>query len=175
MNLHSSVKAVLVSALLAAAAFAADPKDDHKFVEEAAGGGLAEVRLGQLAVDRSSDSSVKEFAQQMVTDHSKANDELKSLVAGRDVKIPAELPKDQQKKWDDLNKLSLEKFDKAYVDAMVDDHKTDVKLFEKEAKSGDDATVKAFAGRTLPTLKHHLEMALSLQKNLKNKKSASNY
>ena len=167
MTLHSSLKAVLVSSLLAAAAFAADPKDDHKFVEEAAGGGLAEVRLGQLAVDRSTDSSVRDFAQMMITDHSKANDELKGLVEGRAVTVPADLPQAEQKTWDDLNKLSADKFDKEYVNLMVDDHKKDVKLFEKEAKHGDDATLKAWAARTLPTLQHNLEMAQSLQKTMK--------
>jgi putative membrane protein len=173
MNLHASLKTVLFSALLAGGAFAADPRNDHKFVEEAAVSGLAEVRLGQLALERSGDAAVRDFAQRMVTEHSKANDELKSLVAGRDLMLPTELNKEHQKTWDELSKLSMQKFDKAYVDAMVDDHKKAVKLFEKEARSGNDVTLKAFAGRTLPTLQHHLEMAQALQKNLKNRPAAS--
>jgi putative membrane protein len=165
MHLQASLKTVLISALLAAGAFAAEPKDDHKFVEEAASGGMVEVKLGQFVVERGSDSGVKAFAQQMVTDHSKANEELKGLVDGRSGKLPTELAKEHQKMWDDLSKLSAEKLDQAYIDAMVEDHKQDVKLFEKEAKSGKDPALKAYASRTVPTLKHHLGMAQGLQKN----------
>jgi hypothetical protein len=80
-------------------------------------------------------------------EHAKANDELKSLVAGRDLMMPTELKKEHQKTWDELSKLSMQKFDKAYVDATVDDHKKDVKLFEKEARSGDDITLERGHGR----------------------------
>ncbi len=167
MTLHTSFKAVFISSLLALGAFAADPKNDHQFVEDAAGGGLAEVKLSQLAVDRSSNATVKDFAQTMVTEHTKANDELRSLADGRTLMLPTELPKNAQKTWDDLNNLSGDKFDKAYADVLVDDHKKTVKLFEKEAKHGEDATLKAWAAKTLPTLQHHLEMAIAVQKSVK--------
>ena len=170
MRFSFGFKAVVASGVVSVVSFGAEPKDDRKFVEEAAGGGMAEVKLSQLALEKSTNPAVKELAQNMVTEHSKANDELKALATTKSVPVTAELPKAAQKKYDDLSKLAEAKFDKEYVAALVDDHKKTVKLFEKEAKSGDDSELKAWADKTLPTLKHHLAMVETLEKDVKARK-----
>ncbi len=169
MRLSFGFKAVMASAVVSVVSFGAEPKDG-KFVEEAGGGGMAEVKLSQLALEKSTDPAVKELAHSMVTDHTKANDELKALATTKSVPVPAEVPKAAQKKYDDLTKLDAKKFDKEYMSVLLDDHKKTVKLFEKEAKGGDDSELKAWAEKTLPTLKHHLAMVETLEKDVKARK-----
>jgi putative membrane protein len=132
---------------------------DHKFVEEAAQGGMAEVELGRLAASKASDPDVKAFGQRMVDDHSKANDQLKTVAASKGVTLPTALKGDMKALHDKLSKTSGAEFDKMYMSHMVKDHQKDVKEFEKESTSGKDADVKQFASTTLPTLREHLQMA----------------
>ena len=136
---------------------------DRKFVETAAQGGLAEVALGNLGQSKASNPQVKEFAARMVTDHSKANAELKTLAANKGVTLPAAVDAKDQKEADKLGKLTADKFDHEYMEFMVSDHKKDVKEFEKQAKTAKDADVRAFAAKTLPTLQEHLKMAQAAQ------------
>jgi putative membrane protein len=145
---------------------------DRKFVEEAAAGGMAEVEMGQLASQRAQSGEVKQFAQRMVQDHSKANDELKQVASSKGIQLPGQTDKSHQKKMDKLQKLSGADFDKAYMDDMVKDHKKDVKEFQKQSKSAKDADVKGFAAKTLPTLQEHLQMAENAQKAAKGEKKA---
>lgn len=132
---------------------------DKSFVLKAARGGLAEVELGRLAAEKASDPAVKQFGQRMVDDHSKANDELKTIAERKGVTLPTELDAKDKRTRDHLAKLSGAAFDRAYMRDMVMDHTTDVSEFRKQSKSGKDADVKAFAGKTLPTLEDHLKMA----------------
>jgi putative membrane protein len=143
---------------------AADKKaggPDVSFLKMAASDGLAEVKLGQLAGEKGGSAEVKELGSMMVTDHGKANEELKTLASAKGVEVPADLDKKHQATYDKLAKLSGAEFDKAYAAEMVKGHKKAVGEFEKAAKS-KDAEVKAFADKTLPTLRHHLEKAQSL-------------
>src|SRR5262249_55511746 len=128
---------------------------DQSFVLEAAKGGMAEVELGKLAEEKASSPEVKKFGQRMADDHGKANDELKSLAQSKNITIPASDTK-EQKLHDQLSKLSGSEFDKAYMKAMVADHKKDVNAFRKESQSGKDPELKAWAAKTLPTLEDHL-------------------
>jgi putative membrane protein len=137
---------------------------DQKFLKEAAGGGMAEVELGKLAVQKASHPEVKAFAQHMVDDHSKANEQLKAMVNPQGITLPTELPSEAKKTHDKLSKLSGAEFDRAYVQDMVKDHRKDVKLFEDQAKNGKDPTLKQFAQATLPTLKEHLQKVEQLAK-----------
>jgi len=139
---------------------------DSQFVTKAAQGGLAEVKLGQLAQDKGSNQSVKDFGAQMVKDHSEANDKLKSVVSGKGVSVPDSLNAKDQALYDRLSKLSGTQFDRAYISAMVKDHVEDVAEFRKESKTAQDADIKSFAAKTLPTLEHHLQMAQDAQKQL---------
>ena len=134
-----------------------NPEQD--FMMKAAMGGMLEVQLGQLALKNASSPDVKRFAQRMVDDHSKAGDELKSLAATKNVVLPAALSAKEQATIDRFSKLSGADFDREYMKAMVKDHDKDVGEFEKEARSAKDPDVKAWAEKTLPTLKEHQSMA----------------
>ncbi len=132
---------------------------DQTFVKKAAEGGMAEVQLGQLAADKASTDEVKKFGQRMVSDHGKANDELKSLAQSKNITLPSDLDAKDKALHDRLAKLSGAAFDRAYMQHMVSDHRKDVNEFKKESTSGRDSDVKAWASKTLPTLEEHLKMA----------------
>jgi len=140
---------------------------ERKFIETAAQDGLAEVELGQTAQQTAQTPQVKEFASRMVTDHGKANDELKTLASSKGVQVPSETDKSHKKDAEKLNKASADKFDKDYMDHMVKDHKKDVKEFEKQAKNAKDADVRSFASKTLPVLQEHMRLAESTQQAVK--------
>ena len=140
---------------------------DTDFMTRAAQGGMAEVELGKLASTKAQSAEVKKFAQMMVNDHSKANEELKALAAKKNFSMPTRLDEKHQSLLDKLNGLSGAEFDKAYVEAMVDDHEEDVELFKDETEDGKDAEVKAFAAKTLPTLQTHLETIKGIQSKMK--------
>ncbi len=132
---------------------------DQQFMMKAAQGGMAEVELGRLAKDHASNQAVKDFGQQMVDDHSKANDELKDLASRKSVTLPTDVNAKDKATMDRLSKMNGAAFDRAYMRDMVMDHKKDVAEFQKEANSGMDPDVKSWAAKTLPTLQHHLQMA----------------
>jgi len=132
---------------------------DQHFVMEAARGGLAEVELGQLASQKAQSDQVKQFAQRMVQDHSKANDELKTIAQQKNITLPTDLESKDKSLRDRLQKLSGAEFDRAYMQAMLTDHRKDVNDFRKESQSGKDPEVKSFAAKTLPTLEEHLQLA----------------
>jgi putative membrane protein len=132
---------------------------DQHFAMEAAQGGMAEVQLGNLAKDHASGDAVKQFGQKMVDDHSKANDQLKSVASQSGVTLPTDIGAKHQAELDRLSKLNGAAFDRAYMQLMVRDHRKDVADFQKEANSGKDANLKKFASETLPTLQMHLQMA----------------
>ncbi len=132
---------------------------DASFLKNAAAGGAAEVELGNLARDRATDPDIKQFAQKMVDDHSKANEELKALAQKKGVTAPASPDPKSRKEMDRLSKLSGSEFDRAYAKLMLSDHEKDVSEFMKESTGAQDPDVKDFAARTLPTLQDHLRMA----------------
>jgi len=140
---------------------------DHMFVMEAAQGGMAEVALGKLASEKASNDRVKQFGQRMVTDHSKANDELKSLAQTKSIMIPADLDAKHKATEERLSKMSGAAFDRAYIQEMVADHKKDVADFKKEAQGGKDSEVKAWAAKTLPTLEDHYKMVQDISSSLR--------
>lgn len=137
------------------------------FMTEAAKGGMAEVELGKLAVTKAQDPAVKQFAQQMVADHTRANNELKTVAGKKTVTLPTDVGAEHKATMDKLSKLSGAEFDKEYVNEMVKDHEKDVALFQSQADGGTDADTKAFAAKTLPTLKMHLEMIKGIQGKMK--------
>jgi putative membrane protein len=141
--------------------------DDAKFATAAANGGMAEVALGKLAQQKTTNAQIKDFAAMMVTDHSKANDELMAIAKSKNITLPATVDADHQKKMDDLSKLTGKDFDKAYVDAMVDGHKKTLSLMQNEAKNGKDADLQAFAGKTAPTVQMHLDAINKIHDSMK--------
>lgn len=131
---------------------------DMTFAKTAAAGGMAEVKLGQLAADKGSSDFVKQFGQKMVDDHTKANDKLKAVAEKDKITLPADvMPKDQAL-YDRLSKLSGAAFDTAYIAAMKTDHRKDIAEFTKESNAGQNQDVKGFASETLPTVKMHYQM-----------------
>lgn len=139
---------------------------DLAFMNDAGPGGRAEVELGRLALERAASAEVKEFAREMVKDHSQAGEKLQKLAKQKRVTLPPGiLPQAQQTKKK-LAKLSGAEFDRAYVKAMVEVHEKDVAAFEAVAKNGTDADAKAFASATVPTLKHHLQMIRAIAKGM---------
>jgi putative membrane protein len=146
------------------------PRTDKKFIEKAAMGGMVEVALGNLAQQKASSDPVKQFGAQMVTDHSKANDDLKQLASAKGVSLPGALDRSHQKDVDRLGKLAGADFDREYMKHMVSDHKKDVSEFKSEAKSGKDEEIKSFASKTLPTLEQHLQTAQSTYDQVKSGK-----
>jgi putative membrane protein len=142
-------------------------EDDSKFATEAAVGGMAEVELGKLALTKSSNAKVKEFADMMVNDHGKANEELKAIAMSKNITLPTMLDEPHQKKASDLGALTGRDFDKKYVDEMVDGHQKTFDLMDKEAKDGMDAELKAFAAKTAPIVKAHLDMIKKIQDSMK--------
>jgi putative membrane protein len=146
---------------------------DKTFVEKAAVGGMAEVQMGKMAQQKGSSDQVKQFGSRMVDDHSKANDELKQIASSKGITLPTDLDAKHKSKMDKMQKLSGAQFDRAYMDDMVADHKEDVADFKKQANSGKDSDLKAFAAKTLPTLEDHLKMAQSTDAAVKGSKSAS--
>ncbi|MEO8887074.1 MAG: DUF4142 domain-containing protein [Mucilaginibacter sp.] len=142
-------------------------EDDAKFAVNAANGGMAEVALGKLAQGKAVSAKVKEFANMMVMDHSKANDELMALAKTKNITLPDSVGMDEKKEMDELSKKSGKAFDKAYVNAMVDGHKKAVNLFEDGSKNLKDADLKAFADKTLPVIKGHLERINAIHDSMK--------
>lgn len=146
---------------------AANTGSDEDFVKEAASGGLMEVELGQYAEQNAVNPRVKNFGAMMVRDHSKANDELKSIASGKSINVPATMNDEHMNKVNDLKKKTGADFDREYMKEMVDDHNKDVDKFKKQAESGNDADIKAFASKTLPVLITHQDSAKSIRDALK--------
>ncbi|TDH19971.1 DUF4142 domain-containing protein [Segetibacter sp. 3557_3] len=142
-------------------------EDDHEFMVEAASGGLMEVQLGTLASQNAASAKVKQFGQTMVKDHTKANEELKALAAKKNITIPPTPGSDHQKHIDELKAKKGAEFDKDYMSMMVKDHEEDVRNFEEAANNAKDPEIKAFAAKTLPTLKQHHQMAETIHNGLK--------
>lgn len=165
---HAILVGTIVLAMSTAPAFArarhakpskAKAGSDQTFVTKAAEGGMAEVELGNLAKQKAQSDQVKQFADRMVTDHGKANDELKTLAQNKNITLPSDLDAKHKALKDRLSKLSGEQFDRAYMQAMLKDHRQDVTEFRRESQGAKDPDVKAFASKTLPTLEDHLKQA----------------
>jgi putative membrane protein len=135
---------------------------DRTFATKAAAGGQAEVTLGRLATEKAASQQVRQFGEQMVTDHSQANQELQAIAKQQNLTLPTKPDAASVSTEQRLKARSGAAFDTAYARDMVQDHQQDVADFQKEADSGQDAAVKAFAQKYLPVLQHHLQMAQQL-------------
>ena len=132
---------------------------DTRFMNKAAQGGMAEVKLGQLAIDKGSNQAVKDFGQRMVTDHTNADNQLQGIASKDGVTLPSGLDAKDQATYDRLSKMSGTEFDRAYMRDMVKDHQMDVNEFRREGQTAKNRDVKSFAQKTLPTLEEHLSLA----------------
>jgi putative membrane protein len=136
------------------------------FVTIAAQSDMLEIQSSKLALQKSDSDKTKTFAQKMIDDHTATSTELKGLVSGGKVQVnaPSSLDEAHQAKLDKLAKLQGKDFTKQYDDMQVSAHKDAVSLFDRYSKDGDNADLKAFAGKTLPKLQEHLAMAQDLKK-----------
>ena len=139
---------------------------DSKFMMMAATSGMNEIGLSNQALTKSSNDDVKQFAQKMIDDHTAAGDELKTLAADKNVALPSEMDAKHKAEMQKMSAATGNAFDMQYIKTMVADHEQAVAMFQKEADNGKDADAKAFAAKTLPTLKEHLEMAKSLMSKM---------
>jgi len=142
-------------------------KDNSKFAVAAANGGMSEVELGKLVQEKATNPAVKEFGAMMIKDHTKANAEMMEIAKSKNITLPVALDNDEQKIKDKLSAKTGVEFDKAYVDDMVDDHKNDIKEFDDASKNLTDPELKAFAIKTLPTLKMHLAAIQKIHDQMK--------
>jgi putative membrane protein len=181
MNMKITVLAIAItSTFLSSAAFAQSagertgvnstlgvaPKTED-FIKEAATSDMLEIESGKIAQDKGN-ADEKKFAGEMIADHTKTSTELKSMISG-DMKaaIPTSLDDSSQKKLRKLRDAKPEDFASEYDPMQVSAHKDAVSLFERYAKGGDDPKLKDWAGKTLPTLQHHLGMAQAMNQNRK--------
>lgn len=141
-------------------------EDVSDFAVKAAEGGLLEVELAQLALTKGTSARVKEFAQSMITDHGKANEELKSLAQSKNITLPTTMSEDSREHYNKLSEKTGTDFDKAYSEFMVKDHKEDLNMFRKAAEKAEDPDLKSWASSKVPVLEHHLSMAESMEDNI---------
>lgn len=137
--------------------------NDTTFATKAAVGGMAEVALGKLALSKTTDAAIKDFANMMVKDHGKANAELMTIAKNKNITLPATVDAEHQAKMDSLKALSGAAFDKGYVAVMVAGHQKTLDLMQTEASGGSDAELKGFAAKTAPVVKMHLDMITKIQ------------
>jgi len=142
-------------------------KNSGAFASAAASGGLMEVSLGQLAQQKANSRRVKDFGAMMVSDHSKLNTDLANIAGAKNFALPVSITTRQQHFTDELMKKEGKEFDRSYMKIMVEDHKEDIRAFEKAAANAGDTTIKAFASRTLPVLRLHLDSAMAVLKSLR--------
>ncbi len=158
------VMAAVCLALVATTATAQEQLSnaDRDFLLQAASGGLAEVKVSQFAQERATSPEVKKFAQHMIQDHTQANKELMTLAEKKGVRLPTAIDPKHQALIDQLTKLSGVDFDRQFMSHQVKDHQDSIALFEAATREVQDPEVKAFAAKTLPTLREHLKMAQQL-------------
>ncbi|MES2829875.1 MAG: DUF4142 domain-containing protein [Bacteroidota bacterium] len=138
---------------------APDTLNAIQFIQEAGVAGMKEVELGKLAQQKATNQGVKAYAEMMVSEHGKANAELRTLATSRNITLG--MNKDATAAATALNKLSGTDFDKAYIKLMTDDHTAAIDLFNMATKSSD-AEIKAYATKYLPILKTHLKQVTAL-------------
>ncbi|MFT2007047.1 DUF4142 domain-containing protein [Pontibacter sp. 13R65] len=142
--------------------------DQSDFMTRAASDGKFEVEAGKLAQQKGQNAEVKKLGGQMVTDHEKANTELKALAQKKNITLPDSMSREHMDKLQSLREKNGAEFDEEYVGAMVDAHDKAVTLFEDAAEGLEDAEVKAFASKTLPVLQQHHEHAKRLDETMSN-------
>jgi putative membrane protein len=154
----------------------------RQFAEQAMAANVAEIKLGELAKSHAQNAAVKQFAQMMVTDHTKAKNELKQAVKGQGIEEPTQLDAKHQALYDKLSGLKGADFDREYITAMVDGHRDVKDMLDDRAdqpgiakgtagRTSDnsqlDAAVNQWATRTLPAVSQHLQKAEQISKQLK--------
>ncbi|WBY02586.1 DUF4142 domain-containing protein [Ramlibacter tataouinensis] len=138
-------------------------RGDRKFIQEAAESGMAEVQAAKLASAKASDPEVKKFAEMLVEQHTRSNEELAQLAKSKAIELPATAPRAQRKEVEDLGKKTGAEFDRQFVrEVGIKDHEKDIKKFQNASKDVKDPELKAYVTKTLPVLQEHLAQAKQL-------------
>ncbi|MFL5329087.1 MAG: DUF4142 domain-containing protein [Gemmataceae bacterium] len=166
------VMSVLTVAVLAMAVGAQAPMNqqrkmsvDEKFLMDAASGGMLEVSMSQMAMERSTDANVKKIAQKMIDDHQKANQELMKIVQAKNMTLPQQPDQVHTAMLSKLGSETGEDFDECFLGMQVLAHEEALMCFRKEAKMGQDPQLKQFAEKTLPNLREHARMVRKANRN----------
>ena len=141
--------------------------NSSEFINEALKHGAMEVELGQLAQKQGMNARVKAFGAMMVKDHTAAGNELKKIASKNNLTITTDKDDDHMEDVGELRKKTGVDFDKKYIKMMLSGHRKSIEKFEDIAKRNDNADLKSFAAKTLPTLKMHLDSAKSINKEVK--------
>lgn len=137
--------------------------EDTEFVKNAMEGGMAEVMFGNLALEQSTAEPVRKFAEMLVSEHQKANNELEKMVKKKNyANLPSGPSASAKEEHKRIGNLSGAEFDKAFAKYMVEEHEKTINVFLRQIESGKDKQLKTWAGKTLPTLQKHLEQAKNL-------------
>ena len=142
-------------------------KDVVEFVKKASSGGMMEVEMGKMAGDNAQSQRVKDFGAMLVTDHTNAGNELKSMATGNDIPVPTDMMPAHKTNMGMMMKMKGAGFDKAYIDMMIKDHQEDIADYKKASTDLSDASYKAYASKTLPVLQKHLDSAMAIRKGIK--------
>ena len=161
------------SASNTAASNTANSNSDQSFLQDAIKGNRAEIALGKMVTAKTKDSSVKQFAQMMVKDHTVALSQLQQLAQEKNVTVPEGLPDDAQQLQSKLQSDTGKQFDKDYMDGMVQDHQKDVQEFKDASQNAQDPDVKKIVTKLTPTLERHLQKAQQIDQKLGGSASSS--
>jgi putative membrane protein len=164
MKLAISTLTILGLMVLANGSPAGDKTTDKEFIVKVASGNNAEIEIGKLADSRAGSTAVKDYANMIVKDHQAAQQKLGELIKKRKIGVATGLEPDVRDEINRLSKMKGTEFDRAFLDHMIKDHKNDIKMFENQAKNGQEADVREFANSLLPDLRKHLQRAEELAK-----------
>lgn len=139
---------------------------DTDLLRRAASGGMAEVQLSELALESTQSAPVRDFARHMVQEHTAANADLRALARAKDVDLPTELAPEHLALRERLVRSRGAEFDREYMTAMIEDHRTAINIYQRLSREARDADVRSFAAQTLPILEMHLEEAQSIQQQI---------
>lgn len=144
-------------------------RQDRRFIEKAAVGGMAEVQMGQLAAQKGQNQAVRDFGNAMVNDHTAGNQRLMNIAGALGVTPPSDLDFMHRRMSKKLNKAREKEFDEMYIESQVKDHKKMIELMEEQARDGQNAELKQYAAEMLPKLRNHLQMAEQIEGQIKQK------
>lgn len=150
------------------AKFKTDSSEDKaEFFVEAVSGNYGEIKLAQLAQQRSSDKQIKEIAKTLEADHTAALEELKTLASSKAISIPTEEPDKTKDLIKDLSDDKPADFDKAWVKAMMDKHEKTINSYEKELNDSKDEALKAWITKVLPIIRTHHDKLMAYNSQIK--------
>lgn len=147
--------------------FEGQTEKDAEFVYEVVGTNYSEIKLAELANQKSRNTQVKQVAQTLLTDHTASLNELKTLAQAKAISIPVQEQDGSKRKLENLAEESGQDFDQAWSKEMMNLHDETIEKFEDRLENTQDADLKAYIQKTLPLLKKHHEQLEACNEKLK--------